>query len=53
MRSDRERTVFHQVETHAQWSVRALPDAHLGWSGPSGVNNKQASTMDNEAEYMG
>ena len=24
-----------------------------GWSGSSGVNNKQASTVDNEAEYMG
>ena len=29
------------METHAQWSVRALPDAHQGWSGPSGVYNKQ------------
>jgi len=40
-------------------SVRALPDAHLGWSGPNGVNNKQANygyrelaRSDIAAEYM-
>ena len=32
--------------------VRALPDAHLGWSGPSrGITNKLA-TMDIIADYM-
>ena len=48
----------HSVDTCAV-VVTALPDAHLGWSGPSSVNNKQASyrytqlaTMDIIAEYM-
>ena len=48
----------HSVDTCAV-VVTALPDAHLGWSGPSSVNNKQASnlyaqlaTMDIVAEYM-
>ena len=33
--------------------TRALPDADQGWSGPSSVSNKQVSTMDTEAKYMG
>ena len=32
----------HSVDTCAV-VVRVLLDAHLGWSGPSRVNNKQAS----------
>ena len=31
--------------------VRALPDAHLGWPGPSRVNNKLAA-VDIITEYM-
>ena len=48
----------HGVDTCAE-VVTALPDAHLGCSGPSSVNNKLASnrytqlaTMDIIAEYM-
>ena len=48
----------HSVDTRAV-VVTVLPDAHLGWSDPSSVNNKEASnrytqlaTMDIIAEYM-
>ena len=32
--------------------VKALPDAHPGWSDPSGMNNKQRATMDIGAESI-
>ena len=48
---DRERCST-KVEAHVPVLVRALPDAHPGWSDPSGVNNKHFNTMDIEAEYM-
>ena len=42
--------MFHESENTRAVSVRELPDAHPGWSRPSGVNNKQQpSTMDIEA----
>jgi hypothetical protein len=54
-----QRTMFHQSVDTCAVAVRALPDAHLGWSGPSRMNNKQASyqytqlaTMDITADYM-
>ena len=40
------------VAGRAPGVVRALPDAHRGWSGPSGVNNKQLCTMDIEVECI-
>ena len=55
-----QKTTFHPYGDVCAVSVRALPDAHLEWSGSSSVNNKQAShrykqltTTDIAAEYVG